>query len=121
MIKLALEAIFSFSLAPIRIGILAGMIFLLLALLEMAYVLSFWIRGRQDLLVPGWSSLMFVILLVGGFLMVTLGFIGIYVGYVFQEVKRRPIYITRRIYGSGAEESDPQEASQAQAMARRAE
>jgi dolichol-phosphate mannosyltransferase len=50
---------------------------------------------------------MFVILFVGGFLMVTLGFIGIYVGFVFQEVKRRPIYITRRVYGSGAEESAP--------------
>lgn len=121
MVKLALEAIFSFSLVPLRIGILVGIIFLLLALLEMAYVVSFWIRGRQDLLVPGWSSLMFVILFVGGFLMVTLGFIGIYVGYVFQEVKRRPIYITRRVYGSGAEESAPPEASQAQAMPRRAE
>ena len=107
MVKLALEAIFSFSLVPLRIGILVGIIFLLLALLEMAYVVSFWIRGRQDLLVPGWSSLMFVILFVGGFLMVTLGFIGVYVGYVFQEVKRRPIYITRRVYGSGAEESAP--------------
>jgi dolichol-phosphate mannosyltransferase len=38
---------------------------------------------------------MFVLLCVGGSLMITLGFIGIYIGYIFQEVKRRPIYIIR--------------------------
>ena len=40
--------------------------FLILALLEVIYVLRFWVSGRQHLLVPGWSSLMFMILLVGG-------------------------------------------------------
>lgn len=102
MVRLALDAIFSFSLVPLRLGIAVGAFFLLLAVLEMAYVLSFWIRGRQDLLVPGWSSLMFVVLLVGGFLMVTLGFVGIYVGYIFQEVKDRPNYVVRRRYGGQA-------------------
>jgi dolichol-phosphate mannosyltransferase len=38
---------------------------------------------------------MFVILIVGGMLMVLLGFIGVYIGYIFQEVKRRPVYLTR--------------------------
>jgi dolichol-phosphate mannosyltransferase len=39
---------------------------------------------------------MFVILIVGGMLMVLLGFIGVYVGYIFQEVKRRPVFLVKR-------------------------
>lgn len=96
MFRLALDAVFSFSLVPLYIGISVGGIFLALALLEIIYVLSFWVTGRSDLLVPGWSSLMFILLLVGGSLMIALGFIGIYIGYIFQEVKRRPIYLVRK-------------------------
>jgi dolichol-phosphate mannosyltransferase len=95
MVRLAMDAAFSFSLAPLQLGISLGVFFLVLACLEMVYVLSFWVRGRQDLLVPGWSSQVFVILIVGGALMIVLGFIGVYVGYIFQEVKRRPIYLVR--------------------------
>ena len=61
----------------------------------MAYVLSFWVTGNEGSLAPGWSSLMFVLLVVGGSLMILLGFVGTYIGFIFQEVKRRPIYITR--------------------------
>jgi len=39
---------------------------------------------------------MFVILIVSGMLMVLVGFIGVYVGYIFQEVKRRPIYLLKK-------------------------
>ena len=99
MVRLSMDAVFSFSLVPLRIGILLGLFFLFLALLEMAYVLSFWIVGQENQLVPGWSSLMFVILIVGGFLMVTLGFVGIYIGYIFQQVKGRPPYIVKRTEG----------------------
>ncbi|MEW6240728.1 MAG: glycosyltransferase family 2 protein [Chloroflexota bacterium] len=95
MFRLAMDAIFSFSLAPLYIGLSLGGVLLCLALLEMAYVLSFWVTGRTSGLAPGWSSLMFVILIVGGMLMILLGFIGVYVGYIFQEVKRRPVYIVK--------------------------
>jgi dolichol-phosphate mannosyltransferase len=71
-----------------------------LAAAEMAYVLSFWLSGRTSSLAPGWSSLMFVVLIVGGMLMAMLGFIGIYVGFIFQEVKRRPVYLVRPKRGS---------------------
>lgn len=95
MFRLAMDAIFSFSLAPLYVGLSLGGILLLLALAEMVYVLSFWVTGRTSSLAPGWSSLMFVILIVGGMLMVLLGFIGVYVGYIFQEVKRRPVYLVK--------------------------
>jgi len=96
MLRLALDAIFSFSLMPLYIGLSLGGLLLCLAAAEMIYVLSFWVSGRSANLAPGWSSLMFVILIVGGMLMVLLGFIGVYVGYIFQEVKRRPVYLVKR-------------------------
>jgi len=95
MLLLAAHATFSFSLIPLYLGISVGLIFLFLAFVEMIYVLSFWFTGTQATLAPGWSSLMFVLLFVGGSLMITLGFIGIYVGYIFQEVKGRPIYLVK--------------------------
>ncbi len=95
MFRLAMDAIFSFSLVPLYIGLSAGGLLLCLALAEMVYVLSFWVSGRTSNLAPGWSSLMFVILIVGGILMVLLGFIGVYIGYIFQEVKKRPVYLIK--------------------------
>ncbi len=95
MIRLAMDAIFSFSLVPLYIGLSFGALLFCLAAAEMIYVLSFWVTGRTSNLAPGWSSLMFVILIVSGMLMALLGFIGIYVGYIFQEVKRRPVYLVK--------------------------
>ncbi len=104
MLRLATDALFSFSLAPLFIGISLGGIFLLLALVEVIYVLSFWVTDQQSNLAPGWSSLMFVLLVVGGILMITLGIIGVYIGYIFQEVKRRPIYFVRRVLSGRGED-----------------
>jgi polyisoprenyl-phosphate glycosyltransferase len=96
MFKLAADAIFSFSLMPLYIGLSMGGLFFLLAFLEMIYVLQFWLTGRTSNLAPGWSSLMFVILIASGTIMVLLGFIGVYVGYIFQEVKGRPVYLLKK-------------------------
>jgi dolichol-phosphate mannosyltransferase len=95
MVRLAMDAVFSFSLVPLYIGVATGGTFLVLALIEAIYVLSFWISGHTENLAPGWSSLMFVLLVVGGTLMILLGFIGVYIGYIFQEVKHRPVYLVR--------------------------
>jgi len=101
MLRLAANAVFSFSLVPLYFGISMGVLMLVLALAEMIYVLSLWVAGNPQTLAPGWSSLMFVILVVGGILMILLGFIGIYVGFIFQEVKRRPIYLVRDTIHAG--------------------
>ena len=93
--RLAANATFSFSLAPLKLALVVGLCFLLLAVAEAVYVWSFWLTGRQHLLVPGWSSLMFMVLIVGAALMIAVGLVGIYVGYIFQEVKRRPVYLVR--------------------------
>jgi dolichol-phosphate mannosyltransferase len=99
MARLAADATFSFSLVPLRIALVVGVCFLVLAGLEGLYVLSFWLTGRQHVLVPGWSSLMFMLLIVGAALMIAVGLVGVYVGYIFQEVKRRPIYLVREVRG----------------------
>jgi dolichol-phosphate mannosyltransferase len=92
MFRLAMDAIFSFSLVPLYIGMSAGVMFLCLAALEMVYVYSFWLKGDTSTLAPGWSSLMFVILIASGVILIVLGFIGVYIGYIFQQVKQRPVY-----------------------------
>lgn len=96
MVRLASDAIFSFSLMPLYIGLSAGGIFILLAAAQIIYVLVLWLTGQYDKIVPGWSSLMAVMLIASGIVMILLGFIGVYVGYIFQEVKHRPKYILKK-------------------------
>lgn len=98
MFRLGSDAIFSFSMVPLYVGLSGGGLFLILALIEVIYVLSFWFSGNSDQLAPGWSSLMFMLLIVAAILMFILGFIGVYVGYIFQEVKGRPVYIVREVH-----------------------
>ena len=50
---------------------------------------------------------MFATLLLGGVMMVTMGVIGIYVGYIFQEVKRRPVYVIRDVRRRDADQAAP--------------
>jgi polyisoprenyl-phosphate glycosyltransferase len=95
MLRLAEDGLFSFSLAPLRLALVIGLLFLALLAVEIVYVLSFWIRGAQHALVPGWSSLMIVLTLTSAISMLLLGILGFYVGMIFQEVKRRPVYVIR--------------------------
>ncbi|MGB9606296.1 MAG: glycosyltransferase, partial [Bryobacteraceae bacterium] len=98
MLKLASAGLFSFSLLPLKIGIVLGGLFVALALFELCYVAYFWVGGRQHLLVPGWSSIIILLTVGLGALMILIGFVGIYVGMIFQEVKRRPLYIVRSVF-----------------------
>jgi len=96
MFRLAANAVFSFSLVPLYLSLSLGGVFLVLALAQALWVFSLWLRGANDQLVPGWSSLMFVLLIVGGILMISIGLAGIYIGYIFQEIKGRPVYLVRQ-------------------------
>lgn len=96
MVKFAMDAVFSFSLVPLYIALFIGFLFILLAIMEIVYILILWFAGDRNTIAPGWSSLMFVLLFVGGVIMVTLGVLGMYVGYIYQQVKERPVYVVRR-------------------------
>ena len=97
MIRLASDAIFSFSLMPLYIGLSVGGLFLILALTQILYVLFIFVTKPENVYIaPGWSSLMAVMLIASGIIMILLGFIGVYVGYIFQEVKHRPVYFLKK-------------------------
>jgi polyisoprenyl-phosphate glycosyltransferase len=96
MLRLAEDGMFSFSQAPLRLGFVIGTVFLLLAATESIYVLSFWVRGETSKLAPGWSSLMMVLTVSSATTMFLMGILGFYIGMIFEEVKRRPVYLTRK-------------------------
>lgn len=95
MMDLTASAIFSFSTVPLKLAIWMGIVLLLLSTLEIGWVLYLIAMGRQDQLVPGWTSLMLAILGIGGIQLVILGLMGQYVGFIFQEAKKRPLYFVK--------------------------
>jgi polyisoprenyl-phosphate glycosyltransferase len=81
----------------------AGVAFFILAAAQFIYVALLWLTGNTEQVEPGWSSLMAILLIASGIIMILLGFIGVYVGYIFQEVKRRPIYLLKGKLPDGGE------------------
>lgn len=101
----ALDGIFSFSTLPLRIwsyiGVLISLASFLYALMIVTQVLLF----GKDL--PGYASLITIVLFLGGVQLISLGVIGEYLGRLFTEIKRRPIYIVDSIYENGASVKSP--------------
>jgi glycosyltransferase involved in cell wall biosynthesis len=89
--NLALDIILAYSDKPLRIIIKLG---LLISLLSFFYVgFSIWQWYTDQILVPGYTSLIASVWLLSGILISTLGIIGLYLGKTFEAVKSRPIYI----------------------------
>lgn len=99
MLNLANHALFSFSLFPLKLCVACGIVLILLSAAEAIYAAGIYFSPQRSSLVPGWSSLMFFLLGIGGVQLMMLGVIGYYIGYIFEEVKRRPVYVIRRIVG----------------------
>ena len=95
MVRLAYEAVFSFSTIPIRLSILLGIFVLGLALLQFLDPLTLIVTGRAKELVTGWTTLIISVLILGAAQVITLSIIGQYIGLIYEEVKRRPIYFLR--------------------------
>jgi len=89
MIKLAMEGITSFSVTPIRWIVAIGVLFALLSILILLYSLISLAVGHA---VPGWTSIMVSLWLIGGVQLIALGLIGEYVGKLYMESKHRPRY-----------------------------
>ena len=96
MLRLAADGFFSFSLVPLWIGLLLGGLFVLLAAMELAYTSYVWLGGHREQLVPGWASLVLILTIASALMMLLQGILGIYVGMIFKEVKRRPIYLVKK-------------------------
>lgn len=97
MISLAVNGALSFSDAPLRLAIWFGLCVSACAGLYGLYVISLWLM--HDHLVDGWSSTIIVISFLCGINMLMTGIMGLYIGRIHAEVKRRPLYIVSERLG----------------------
>ena len=89
MLNLALDGITAFSVKPMYAIFYLGWVFLFIAFCIGIYVVRALIVGTA---VPGWASLILSVWIVGGFMLIAIGLLGVYIGKIYTEVKRRPLY-----------------------------
>lgn len=96
MVKFALDGITSFSYLPLQLASYLGFASALFAFFVGLWAIYAKLFAYKT--VPGWTSLMVVVLFLGGVQLFTLGIIGEYLGRINDEVKRRPLYVIRKLY-----------------------
>ena len=92
MLRFSLDAISSFSHVPLQAATVLGFLFSFVAFAAIPVVLVLKAVGSY---LPGFTSITVVILLLGGIQLIAIGIIGEYVGRIYDEVKRRPLYLVR--------------------------
>lgn len=106
MLRLGTNAIIGFSDAPLRLAL--GIGFTVAGLSVLAAVWAAIVRLGGYYAVPGWASLVVVVSFLGGVQLIVLGMIGLYVGRIYEEVKRRPLYLVSELIGIGDPAADQQ-------------
>lgn len=104
LFRLAFDGIVSFSTVPLKLALVLGLLvslggFVLIALLV-------FLRLSHSFDLPGWTSLMVLVLFLGGVQLTTIGIVGEYVARIYEEVKARPLYLVARRVGFAATEGD---------------
>lgn len=94
MIKLALDAITSFSISPLRIASHVGMFMGLAGFAVLAWAIGSWMI---DGTMVGWTSVIAAVLIMGSVQLIILGILGDYIGRIFLETKNRPLFIVREV------------------------
>jgi len=97
MIKFALDGITSFSSIPLKLASWLGYLTSIFAFL---YVCIVFIQKILGFTVQGWATIMVGMLFLGGVQLICLGIIGEYIGRIFSETKRRPLYVVDHIYSA---------------------
>ncbi len=97
MIRLALDAVTGFSTAPLRFASHASVVLAAASLLLLIYIGYGFFRGSPA---PGWTSTMLVVVVLSAAQMFVLGMIGEYLGRLYVESKRRPLYLVADVAGS---------------------
>ncbi|CAN6134383.1 WcaA Glycosyltransferases involved in cell wall biogenesis [Methylophilaceae bacterium] len=93
--KLSVDTIIAYSDKPLRLSIRLGFLMAIASFFYAIYLISHaLIYGAE---VQGWTSLIVAIFFIGGVIISILGIVGIYLGKIFNEVKRRPLYIINRM------------------------
>jgi hypothetical protein len=96
MARLAFDGIFSFSVFPLRVVLGLGLAVSLVAfLVGIASAISKFVGVY---VVPGWATIVVVTTFIGGVQLIVLGGIGEYLGRVYEEVKRRPLYVVQSLH-----------------------
>lgn len=96
MLQLAIDAITGFSIRPLRLASHLGIALSVLSLPLIGYVLISWGTGRT---IEGWTSVMAVVVLIGGVQLLVLGLIGEYLGRTYMQTKSRPLFVIQDIVG----------------------
>jgi dolichol-phosphate mannosyltransferase len=97
MIRFAADGLLSFSVTPLRLAIWTGFAAIALAFLGIVWAVLEWLLTND--LVRGWASIFTAVLFLGGVQLITLGIIGEYIGRIYAEVKRRPLYVVAERLG----------------------
>ncbi len=97
LLLLALDGLISFSYVPLRIITFLGLVVSTLSILLALFYVT--IKLRLGLNPPGFATIIVAIFFLAGIQLITLGVIGEYVGRIFEEAKRRPLYVVRRLPG----------------------
>lgn len=118
MLRFSMDAITSFSHAPLQLATLMGFVISALAFLAIPVAIGLKIAGQ---FVPGITTVLLAVLLLGGIQLITVGIIGEYLGRVYEEVKKRPLYVIReRPAPARAHEAEGEAERQARAQGERA-
>jgi polyisoprenyl-phosphate glycosyltransferase len=100
MLRFAVDGILSFSLAPLRMAIWMG--FATAGVAVLGLVSALLMRLLTNIWVPGWTLLFIACSTIGGIQLIFMGVLGEYVGRIYGEVKRRPLYVVRERLGFGS-------------------
>ncbi len=99
LFKLAFDGIFSFSAVPLKLALILGLVASACGFTASVVLIVMRLRHQFDL--PGWTSLAVMVLFLGGIQLVTVGLVGEYVARIYEEVKRRPLYLVAQRLGFG--------------------
>jgi polyisoprenyl-phosphate glycosyltransferase len=94
MMSLAFDALTSFSIMPLRLASYLGLLIGSLSFLMLGYSLGSWALGH---VVEGWTSLLTVVLILGSTQLILFGLLGEYVGRLYLETKRRPLFVIDQV------------------------
>jgi dolichol-phosphate mannosyltransferase len=100
MVRFAVDAITSFSTTPLRI--VGGVGFTLVVFFVGYLGYTIYRRFFTDATVPGWTTVIVLLLLIGGAQLIALGVIGQYIARIYDESKRRPLYVVSEVVGGEA-------------------
>ena len=106
MLMFSLDAILSFSILPLRLITFLGMVIVVVALFFSSLI--FIVRMSQpDYFIPGFSATTLLILFFGGIQLFAIGVVGEYLGRIYEEIKRRPLYIISDSYKTNSKPQSP--------------